>query len=64
MTPTCSVNQNLVPTLKISSAQTELKNSLAFQTGFYMPDVEIIRENYRVVQPAIPDARQAGYHIW
>lgn len=33
-------------------------------SGFYMPDVEIIRESYQVVQPEIPDLREAGYYIW
>jgi integral membrane protein 2B len=33
-------------------------------SGYYMPDVEVVRERYRVVQPPMQNIAPLGYYIW
>ena len=35
-----------------------------FQSGYYLPDVELIREEYRVVQPPMQNLRPLGVYVW
>jgi len=35
-----------------------------FQSGYYLPNAEIVRENYKVQLPAIEDLEPLGVHIW
>jgi len=34
-----------------------------FQSGYYVPDTKVVRENYRVVTPAISDFNEYGHYI-
>ena len=34
-----------------------------FQSGYYLPDMEVIREDYRVVQPPIQNLRPLGVFV-
>ena len=34
------------------------------QSGYYMPDVEVVRERYRVLYPPIHNLSPYGYYIW
>jgi integral membrane protein 2B len=35
-----------------------------FKSGYYMPNAEIMRESYMVVNPPIDDLEPMGYYIW
>ena len=35
-----------------------------FQSGYYMPNVEVVRERYRVIHPKLRDLSSHGYYIW
>jgi hypothetical protein len=34
------------------------------KTGYYIPDVDVVRETYRAVTPPVEDASVYGYNIW
>jgi len=34
------------------------------RSGYYLPDAELVKENYRVQQPAITNLSPFGYYIW
>jgi hypothetical protein len=37
---------------------------MKLKTGYYIPDVDIIRENYRALTPPVADVSVYGYNIW
>jgi hypothetical protein len=34
------------------------------KTGYYLPDMEVVRDRFRVVTPPLRDLSPLGYHIW
>ena len=34
------------------------------QTGYYLPDAEVVRERYRVLTPPLDNLNPYGYYIW
>ena len=34
------------------------------QSGYYLPDAELVKENYRVQQPPVTNLSPFGYYIW
>jgi len=34
------------------------------QSGYYVPDVNVVRENYRAVTPPLRDISSLGFNIW
>ena len=34
------------------------------QSGYYIPDVNVVRENYRAITPPVQDVSVFGFNIW
>ena len=34
------------------------------QSGYYIPDVNVVRERYRAVTPPLQDLTSLGFNIW
>ena len=32
--------------------------------GYYLPDAEVVRDNYKVQLPAVDNVEQFGFYIW